>query len=179
MLKQKVGIIPFLNIKPAAFRRLCVETATQKPTKQIQGCQPPSGGCVLKPLPDFLFFSFSSPAAFRRLCVETSTCQKFGSGKKPAAFRRLCVETPIRNPTLKQKNQPPSGGCVLKHACKYAQDKYACPAAFRRLCVETILGFNISSVRFPAAFRRLCVETIFLVWIKGHAVSSRLQAAVC
>ena len=53
------------------------------------------------------------------------------------------------------------------------------PAAFRRLCVETILGFNISSVRFPAAFRRLCVETIFLVWIKGHAVSSRLQAAVC
>ena len=55
------------------------------------------------------------PAAFRRLCVETATePMKFGTSE-PAAFRRLCVETPLSAPTSTNQNQPPSGGCVLKH----------------------------------------------------------------
>ena len=103
-----------------------------------------------------------APAAFRRLCVETTLTASAFLSAPPAAFRRLCVETPIRNPTLKQKTQPPSGGCVLKHACKYAQDKYACPAAFRRLCVETLaLKPAFGAINLPAAFRRLCVETAY------------------
>ena len=36
------------KIVAAAFRRLCVETATLLGAKQFKG-QPPSGGCVLKP----------------------------------------------------------------------------------------------------------------------------------
>ena len=34
-------------------------------------------------------------------------------------------------------SQPPSGGCVLKHAQLTADSTAQKPAAFRRLCVET------------------------------------------
>ena len=56
---------------PAAFRRLCVETA-----KTV--C---ASATVLL------------PAAFRRLCVETGCRPLAQASPKPAAFRRLCVET--------------------------------------------------------------------------------------
>ena len=48
VLKQKTSQKKKLLKKPAAFRRLCVETASQI---SEHGCisQPPSGGCVLKP----------------------------------------------------------------------------------------------------------------------------------
>ena len=55
---------------PAAFRRLCVETGCQRPSR-ISG----------------------QPAAFRRLCVETIVDNFKIIGVEPAAFRRLCVET--------------------------------------------------------------------------------------
>ena len=55
---------------PAAFRRLCVETADE-----------------------FFAFGVAGPAAFRRLCVETLILRDFKRGLNPAAFRRLCVET--------------------------------------------------------------------------------------
>ena len=55
--------------------------------------------------------------------------------------------------------QPPSGGCVLKHAVYRLAYRLSSAAAFGRLCVETgektmaQLNFN------AAAFGRLCVET--------------------
>ena len=38
-----------LEKNPAAFRRLCVETETETTSCRLKCCQPPSGGCVLKP----------------------------------------------------------------------------------------------------------------------------------
>ena len=41
--------------------------------------------------------------------------------ESPAAFRRLCVETfPLSN-LFNAFRQPPSGGCVLKHAVQTAK----------------------------------------------------------
>ena len=104
--------------------------------------QPPSGGCVLKQL-DFGQFGHHSSAAFRRLCVETCYCRIYDKAKEPAAFRRLCVETIkfLNKPT--NPNQPPSGGCVLKHLFPNAI-LYLLAAAFRRLCVETTSEKNKS-----------------------------------
>ena len=57
--------------RPAAFRRLCVETSAQH-----------------------LPMLWRDPAAFRRLCVETQLHRaRCGFRRHPAAFRRLCVET--------------------------------------------------------------------------------------
>ena len=58
--------------------------------------QPPSGGCVLKPL--------------RKITRK--------NGDNAATFGWLCVETQIKS--LRHtyaSEQPPSGGCVLKHCC--------------------------------------------------------------
>ena len=192
---------------PAAFRRLCVETgmttvkvsinAAQPPSG---GCvlkphsetnlyplfdQPPSGGCVLKPSRSCVSFFDCEPAAFRRLCVETIELELMDEYGMPAAFRRLCVETsrlhryhPARNQppsggcVLKLTsnrcfdaivNQPPSGGCVLKQAEQPKHYQQSEPAAFRRLCVETVATESPSYDTSPAAFRRLCVETINLI----------------
>ena len=77
---------------PAAFRRLCVETVIKfRDTGEI--LQPPSGGCVLKPASKQRNANTGGPAAFRRLCVETLTKPKPRWKRNPAAFRRLCVET--------------------------------------------------------------------------------------
>ena len=81
----------FVCVKPAAFRRLCVETM---PYAILYGhqAQPPLGGCVLK----------------RHLHPSTAP------SLKPAAFRRLCVETCSEPSSLIAAKQPPLGGCVLK-----------------------------------------------------------------
>ena len=102
------------------------------------------------------------PAAFRRLCVETINIQPAGSRRYPAAFRRLCVETSIlKGCDSLLRNQPPSGGCVLKLLSFGSFHTNSHPAAFRRLCAETELGFvKLEMVYEPAAFRRLCVETV-------------------
>ena len=55
-------------------------------------------------------------------------------------------------------DQPPSGGCVLKHDGA-ADCLHLRPAAFRRLCVETTMTILLNRIGRPAAFRRLCVET--------------------
>ena len=49
MLKQPDPAVGCLHIRPAAFRRLCVETFTALFLTVIPHNQPPSGGCVLKP----------------------------------------------------------------------------------------------------------------------------------
>ena len=103
-----------LNFDPAAFRRLCVETAsywpngsTPPPAAFRRLCVETTQSCSVK--------IDESPAAFRRLCVETDAgIQGFGT-KGPAAFRRLCVETSLIAPAAACcSGQPPSGGCVLK-----------------------------------------------------------------
>ena len=77
--------------------------------------QPPSGGCVLKQINRIHRRQIIRPAAFRRLCVETKYDELPLLIEKPAAFRRLCVETLIVSVRfLRLRNQPPSGGCVLK-----------------------------------------------------------------
>ena len=56
------------------------------------------------------------PAAFGRLCVETLVSYEgLSFAVEPAAFGRLCVETSCYCRIYdKAKDQPPSGGCVLK-----------------------------------------------------------------
>ena len=81
----------YTSAPPAAFRRLCVETALY--TDSIL---------------------YWAPAAFRRLCVETPYFQPNFVKLSPAAFRRLCVETIFCAGAENEKIQPPSGGCVLK-----------------------------------------------------------------
>ena len=56
------------------------------------------------------------PAAFGRLCVETMRFYSYVAGYGPAAFGRLCVETgSLKSHPDTRFDQPPSGGCVLKH----------------------------------------------------------------
>ena len=58
------------NCFPAAFGRLCVETSLSSPMRWTI-VQPPSGGCVLKPMDSASDNPSFGPAAFGRLCVET------------------------------------------------------------------------------------------------------------
>ena len=99
--------------KPAAFRRLCVETNHQPP-KRLEAPQPPLGGCVLKHKRKHHHHDYLNPAAFRRLCVETKQTSPHIDKYQSAAFRRLCVETAGGGISDLPFNQPPSGGCVLK-----------------------------------------------------------------
>ena len=101
--------------RPAAFRRLCVETMCLFAQLGKRSIQPPSGGCVLKHHQALWHEEIRRPAAFRRLCVETSLLTCF-----------CCSSC-----------QPPSGGCVLKHYRAWHERQSKQPAAFRRLCVET------------------------------------------
>ena len=103
VLKQPLQNADGRSGKPAAFRRLCVETAASG----REACR-------------------ASPAAFRRLCVETDMAEVGASGCDPAAFRRLCVETKRMVFCWPPKwTQPPSGGCVLKHFLK-CRDFFGC-----------------------------------------------------
>ena len=79
------------------------------------GTQPPSGGCVLKLAVAAMAAIMAAPAAFGRLCVETGISDLQDDFQHPAAFGRLCVETTLLQcRMLTARNQPPSGGCVLK-----------------------------------------------------------------
>ena len=114
VLKPQYGYGCGRAIRPAAFRRLCVETTQSK--------HAPARTC---------------PAAFRRLCVETTETTPRPQVKNPAAFRRLCVETASISASIILATQPPSGGCVLKRRVAQNLIHASAPAAFRRLCVET------------------------------------------
>ena len=76
---------------PAAFRRLCVETILPE-LVSVPSCQPPLGGCVLKPR--FAHDGFLAAA------------------QPPLGG---CVLKPIEaNLNVEIVTQPPLGGCVLK-----------------------------------------------------------------
>ena len=99
--------------------------------------QPPSGGCVLKPLHFEKVFCFSS--------------------QPPSGGCVLKLQNTIV--FLSLIFQPPSGGCVLKHNHYERTDFDTVPAAFGRLCVETCQLLADCLYSYPAAFGRLCVET--------------------
>ena len=71
-----------------------------KPSKEIgrnrQRKQPPSGGCVLKPLIDGATFEIIGAATFGWLCVETIAESENYKAVRAATFGWLCVETSSR-----------------------------------------------------------------------------------
>ena len=114
VLKRSSGISHIFCSRPAAFRRLCVETIFHPPIKPNE--YPAAFRRLCVETPYWLRSSVSSlPAAFRRLCVETLPLLRRAIQEYPAAFRRLCVETnAFFSFSLSTPSQPPSGGCVLK-----------------------------------------------------------------
>ena len=78
--------------------------------------QPPSGGCVLKPDREAAQILANVAATFGWLCVETAVrMMSFRNSEPAATFGWLCVETLQRVAEITDdKEQPPSGGCVLK-----------------------------------------------------------------
>ena len=141
----------------AAFGRLCVETS-KGCTPPVRAKQPPSGGCVLKPV-QFIWAGLDDDQPPSGGCVlkPPAHCWPLPP-TTTAAFGRLCVETRWSRATkCAVRCQPPSGGCVLKQAVYVYGTREARPAAFGRLCVETA---NTES----------CT---------GRCGTSRLRAAVC
>ena len=101
MLKLVIGFYPYRAIGPAAFRRLCVETAVKRSS-----------------------ISTTIPAAFRRLCVETGSLSilLFGVAQPPSGG---CVLKRVyKIHTAPYIFQPPSGGCVLKPLALSARNTY-------------------------------------------------------
>ena len=121
--------------------------------------QPPSGGCVLKPIISRKAFCVWIPAAFGRLCVETQRRRNNHRYPQPAAFGRLCVETASRNSSRLYISQPPSGGCVLKQRCRHAGCVKHCQPPSGGCVLKQEQRTARNKLKEPAAFGRLCVET--------------------
>ena len=118
MLKHFLQKLYFLAVHPAAFRRLCVETRLSRMT--CSGfCQPPSGGCVLKPDCDPMEYQKFGQPPSGGCVLKPRPDLKPNSTLAPAAFRRLCVETIRTKPKQPKTPQPPSGGCVLKQSKRH------------------------------------------------------------
>mgnify|MGYP001673147365 CR=1 FL=1 len=105
---------PYAPKRPAAFGRLCVETSQGTPLKEITN-QPPSGGCVLKPLNVAGMAGASAQPPSGGCVLKRHRLRLECLSVEPAAFGRLCVETTVCYCYQSIAcNQPPSGGCVLK-----------------------------------------------------------------
>ena len=98
---------------PAAFRRLCVETARLEAKNKPKN-QPPLGGCVLKPSYLSWRYPLNDQPPLGGCVLKRWNLDNIPRYQPPAAFRRLCVETARLEAKNKPKNQPPLGGCVLK-----------------------------------------------------------------
>ena len=99
--------------------------------------QPPSGGCVLKPVTSLYgcFVAMQPPSGG---CVLKLDRLSLGRNlRSAAAFGRLCVETAVGD----------------------FKEYKTIAAAFGRLCVETMILSSRLTVTVAAAFGRLCVET--------------------
>ena len=79
--------------------------------------------------------------------------------RNPAAFRRLCVETSQGTPLKEITNQPPLGGCVLKHCTPCVQRPVGSQPPLGGCVLKHYGGQRETMLVEPAAFRRLCVET--------------------
>ena len=129
------------------FRQILVE----------RGLQPPSGGCVLKPLSESLGQGIQIAATFGWLCVETELTIKYHRRIAAATFGWLCVET-ARSST----------GIGSPKA-----------ATFGWLCVETLPLYNIRYLNNAATFGWLCVETAEDSSNSNVSPGSHLRVAVC
>ena len=180
------------DVSSAAFRRLCVEAGVVNLLERM-GLQPPSGGCVLKRYTRRRKHSDMAsrlqaavcwnsqilhhrnrfvPAAFRRLCVETEQATLIKVSEKAAAFRRLCVETWFKTTASENSDQPPSGGCVLKHLSNSSTSNTNFAFGSR---LQAAVCWNISSGVSALA---VCWNAFSL----EHAcemASSRLRTTVC
>ena len=106
MLKPSKVDVKGYDPKPAAFRRLCVETASPS-RRQTKPLSPAAFRrlCV-ETAYNARRQDVGAPAAFRRLCVETASWSRRAVGKAPAAFRRLCVETPENLKLVQEAIEP-------------------------------------------------------------------------
>ena len=93
--------------------------------------QPPSGGCVLKPVMNWILLrvQFQPPSGGCVLKLE-----------------------PFAEATLAYA-QPPSGGCVLKQNPDVLSVFPKLPAAFGRLCVETLVHYLVYPSSIPSRLR--------------------------
>ena len=97
----------------------------------------------------------------------------------PAAFGRLCVETYRQHGGGRNRNQPPSGGCVLKPSgTRIPANGSGQPPSGGCVLKQSVWVVFEGSV-VPAAFGRLCVETDISVGQPVTKGASRLRAAVC
>ena len=119
--------------------------------------QPPSGGCVLKPLLEYHHGRIPAQPPSGGCVLKLTQVESILTHILPAAFGRLCVETALATADV---------ASVL-------------PAAFGRLCVETSPNGFVDGRTKPAAFGRLCVETAKAADDAAAALASRLRAAVC
>ena len=122
-----------------------------------QGRQPPSGGCVLKPLP-------GTPVC--RIIIQPP------SGGCVLKHR-------LGGWSVKPFTQPPSGGCVLKLAEKPESKPIYNPAAFRRLCVETRIRTESSPFKAQPPSGGCVLKRHYWLGCGFSRQASRLQAAVC
>ena len=123
--------------RAATFGWLCVETRQSTALLLFLVRQPPSGGCVLKPVRSISLQRTPPAATFGWLCVETRlACLTIWQPKQPPSGGCVLKRYQVVGRTEKTK-QPPSGGCVLKHY-KIDCDKLdELAATFGWLCVET------------------------------------------
>ena len=145
--------------------------------------QPPSGGCVLKPIgvwfdiisllaatfgwlcveTKLLVCNFNDTAAatFGWLCVETKSNSRGLRRSDAATFGWLCVETCVAMADATSLKQPPSGGCVLKPVVFALHPSHNRAATFGWLCVETARAVRLPvTIWLAATFGWLCVETL-------------------
>ena len=131
MLKHRIWAVSTAAAWPAAFGRLCVETAPSQKLYPVLTPQPPSGGCVLK--------------------QNTVESRKNSEDQPPSGGCVLKHIDFYRRPAARY--QPPSGGCVLKQKRDVESTKDNEPAAFGRLCVETRMESKIRLEAKPSRLR--------------------------
>ena len=148
-------------------------------TKRSWKNQPPSGGCVLKPL-NGNFWVMPNPQPPSGGCVLKHPDNPTSPpDRRPAAFRRLCVETKHETKKDAAQSQPPSGGCVLKQTNRARRNEPDNQPPSGGCVLKQFRHHNFPKKRPPAAFRRLCVETLPVPPSCLLSDASRLQAAVC
>ena len=149
----------WLQGEAATFGWLCVETRTVMGNGLKAGAATFGWLCVeTVHLLDVV--RHRCAATFGWLCVETWAKNLLRWPWRAATFGWLCVETMQFNRTwFERRQQPPSGGCVLKHR----RARWLCcgdiAATFGWLCVETISKLPFSFDTGAATFGWLCVET--------------------
>ena len=147
-----------VNIKQRSHLRVavCWNKLTQLTVQKFK-LQPPSGGCVLKPLFAHELNCAPFAATFGWLCVETSIKSNTPCFKSAATFGWLCVETRL---------------------CSQLNLNTLCSHLRVAVCWNT--RDIINRYRDCAAtFGWLCVETIHYQWRRAVWICSHLRVAVC